>query len=108
MAEHQSHQQIYEHLMDINKEAFGQELYEVAYHALAAALHCAFLLEPEALLVTVEQRAREQGNWIDTHAAAHPLSSSSASLHGQRSLYTNLVRQTQTKRLLRRHLPPHL
>jgi hypothetical protein len=41
MTPSRSRQGMYDQLRGINKEAFGQGLYEVAYHALAAALHCA-------------------------------------------------------------------
>ena len=68
-----SNQEIYDQLMDINKEAFGQGHYEVAYHALAAALHCALLLQGQAVLTTLEQRACEQRDWIDTSASAHEI-----------------------------------
>jgi hypothetical protein len=101
-------QEMYDQLMDINKEAFAQGRYEVAYHALAAALHCAILLEEQTLLTALEHRAREQSDWIDASASDHPLSSQSASLHGNRSVYTSLIRQIQTRQLMQKHLPPHL
>ena len=101
-----SSKEMYNQLMDINKEAFEQEHYEVAYHALAAALHCALLLEKQAVLIALEQRAREQRDWIDASASQHPLSSQSASLHGHMSVYTSLLKQIQTRELMQRH-PPH-
>ncbi len=99
---------MFDQLMDINKEAFEQEHYEVAYHALAAALHCAILLEEkQAALTILEQRACEQRDWIDAAASHHPLSSQSAVLHGHRSVYATLVRQIQTRELMERYRPPH-
>lgn len=102
-----SSQDIYDQLMDINKEAFGQGHYEVAYHALAAALHCTVQLEGQEVLTALEQRAREQRDWIDTSASGHPLSSQSASLHGHASVYSSLVKQIRTKQLMQRHNPPY-
>ena len=103
-----SNQEMYDQLMEINKEALGQGHYEVAYHALAAALHCALLLQGQAVLTTLEQRASEQRDWIDTAASGHPLSSQSAALHGHVSVYTSLVKHIQTRQLMQRHTPPHL
>jgi hypothetical protein len=108
MKEHLSNQQLYEQLMDINGEAFGRGLYEVAYHVLAAALHAALSVESEAFLASIEQRAREQRDWIDTYAADPPLSSPSASSHGHASAYTSLVKQIQTRLRMQRHVPPPL
>jgi hypothetical protein len=108
MTPSRSSREIYDQLMDINKQAFGQGYYEVSYHVLAAALHCALLLEEQALLTALEQRASEQRDWIDSSASRHPLSSQSASLHGLPSVYTNLLRQIQTRELMQRHTPPHL
>lgn len=79
-----------------------------ALHPLAAALHCALLLKEQALLTALEQRAREQRDWIDSSAPEHRLSSESALLHGHASVCANLVRQIQTNELMQRHPPPHL
>jgi hypothetical protein len=101
-----SNQEIYDQLMRINEQAFGQGYYEVAYHALAAALHCALLMKGQALLTALEQRAREQRDWIDTAASGHALSSQSAALHGHVSIYTSLLKQIQARQLmLRVHFP---
>jgi hypothetical protein len=48
---------LYDRLMALNREAFAAGSYEVAYHALAAALHCAIDLEASQLLSGVAQRA---------------------------------------------------
>ncbi len=100
-------QQMYDQLMDINKQAFEQGHYEVAYHILAAALHCALLLNEQAVLIALEQRAREQRDWIDSSVSQHPLSTQSASLHGHASVYTSLLKQIKVRELMQRH-PHHL
>jgi hypothetical protein len=46
-----SSQELYDQLMD--KDAFEQGHYEVAYHVLAAALHCALLLKGQGLLTAL-------------------------------------------------------
>lgn len=106
MTPSRSNQEIYDLLMDINKEEFEQGHYEVAYHVLAAALHSALLLKELALLTALEQRAREQRDWLDTFASDHRLSSHSAALYGHESAYTSLVRQIRSSELMLLH-PPH-
>ena len=100
-------QEMYEQLIEINKEAFGQSLFEVAYHALAAALHCAIVLEGQTVLRDLEQRATEQRDWIEAYALGHPLSTQSALLHRHRSIYTSLVAQIKTRGLMQQQ-HPHL
>lgn len=102
-----SSQETFDQLMDINLEMFEQGHYEVAYHVLAAAVHYATLVKKPELLTVLEQKALEQRDWIDSSASCHPLSSQLASLRGNRSVYTNLIRQIQTQKLMQRH-PPHL
>ena len=47
---------MYTQLMAINALAFAEGQYEVAYHALAAALHCAHDLRDSDRVVAVQQR----------------------------------------------------
>ncbi len=108
MASPRINHKMFNQLMDINQEAFGQGLYEVAYHALAAALHCAYPLEEQVLLDVLERRAREQRDWIDSSASEHVLSSQSASLRGHESVYNTLIRQIQTRKLMQQSsISPH-
>jgi hypothetical protein len=93
---------MYHQLMDINKEAFEQGHYEVAYHTLAAALHSGILLEEQGVLEELEQ-----GDWIDNYASGHHLSSQSASAQGHVGVYTSLLRQIQTRKLMQPSIPPH-
>lgn len=92
-------EQMYHQLIDINKKAFEQGFFEVAFHALAAAFHCACLLESQPLLQALEQTATEQRDWIDTSD-----STQSVLLHGNRSIYTSLVAQIKTRKQML-HLP---
>ena len=98
---------MYDQLMQINQDAFEQGHYEVAYHTLAAALHCGLLLEEQGVLEALEQRALQQRDWIDTYASAHHLSSQSASAQGHSGVYTSLLRQIQARKLMRQTIPPH-
>ncbi|RYZ89122.1 MAG: hypothetical protein EOP04_07670 [Proteobacteria bacterium] len=55
-------------LMDINREAFDDGDYDLAYHVLAAAYWCACHYEDLEQALLIERMARTQGEWIDNHA----------------------------------------
>ena len=84
---------------DLFNAARRAEQYEVAYHALAAALHAAeSLADPETCRV-VEQYTDECRQWIDIHAPAHKLSSRSAQARGHESIFRQLGVTAQSARL---------
>ena len=68
----------YDVLMALNREAFAAGRYEIAYHALEAALWSAEGLGDDRRLAQVQALAAEQGAWIDANAPGHRLSSHSA------------------------------
>ncbi len=88
---------LYERLMRVNEEAFAAGLYNAAYHALAAALHCARELKDDAALRRVENRARQQLTWIDANAPGYEHSSESASSRGHKSIFEQLAAQAATQ-----------
>lgn len=85
---------IYEQLMALSKQALTGAHYETAYHALTAAMHCASDLSDEEYLAKVEQEAKAQRDWIDSHAPEHRMSTKSAAKHQGKNLYDILMRQT--------------
>ena len=98
----------YSRLLNINREAFAEAHYEVAYHALAAALHAASDEADQARVRSVQEIAIQQGNWIDEHRPEHRLSSISARKRGQRTLFWMLERQAAAlgQLTLRKAAPP--
>ncbi len=92
MQEHEL-RDLYTQFMDHNIRASAGRHFEVAYHALAAAMHCAEDIRDAGLLAEVQRRAEEQRQWIDTKAPAHKLSSPSAKTRGNESVFTSLVKQ---------------
>jgi hypothetical protein len=98
---------LYERLLALNREAFAAGSYEVAYHALAAAMHCAIELEAPELLSDVAQRASEQMTWIDEHVPEHTLSTRSAGQRGNTSVYGLLARQATTHAHMLAHSRGH-
>ena len=91
MTTHSNLDAMYERLMVTSREAFSNRQYAVAYHLLAAAMHCAEDAGNSAALTAVEQLAREQMVWIDTHDPMHQLSRPSAAARGSRSVYDSLL-----------------
>ena len=94
---------LYDDLMSVHRSAFGGTYYNVAYHALAAALHCADDAFDLERVTEVEQVASEQLAWIDLHAPAYEHSSQNAALRGHVSIYTMLSRQAHAKALMLQH-----
>ena len=88
---------LYRRLTAINQEAFTAREYDVAYHALMAALHCAQTLKDAHGLGDIERTAQEQLAWIDSHAPDYEHSTSSAHKRGHLSIYHTLARQAGTR-----------
>jgi len=80
-------------LLAINRQAFAHANYEVAYHALAAALHSARDDGNHQRIRDVQTIATHQRDWIDEHRPDHRLSSISARSRGQHSIFWMLERQ---------------
>ena len=94
---------LYQRLMSINQEAFAGEYYNIAYHALAAALHYAQSLNNEQSLSKVERVAEEQLRWIDLHHPEYRYSTQSSSNRGHPNIYANLIRQVKAMVLIHQH-----
>ncbi len=84
---------MYERLVSISTEAFATRSYETAYHALAAALHCARDAGNEDQILDAGRRAQEQIAWIDGNDSAHILSTKSARARGHAPLFSSLGKQ---------------
>jgi hydroxyethylthiazole kinase-like sugar kinase family protein len=65
--------------------------HQVAYHALAGALHAAESLRQPDVLDQVAALAREHRKRIDQDDPRHPLSSQSASIRGHQSIFEQLA-----------------
>lgn len=81
----------YEQLMELNYLSFEKGLYETSYHSLVAAMYTAKELKADKYLRMIIERANEQKYWFDNYAPEHPLSSVSAALQGDESMYTQLA-----------------
>ncbi|HEV8191858.1 MAG TPA: hypothetical protein VGP82_10295 [Ktedonobacterales bacterium] len=90
----------YDQALALSRAAFAHRHYAVAFHAIAAALHCANDLGDDARLMEVGALAREQAMWLDDHDPSDPLSAESAALRGSHSLWASLGREVATRRRL--------
>lgn len=97
--------EVYQRLLAINGEAHALASYQVAYHALAAALHAANDDHDEPGVLRVKKLAEEQIEWIDTHDSAHPVATASAAERGHASVYAMLAQQAKAMALMLRR--PH-
>ena len=91
---------LFERIMLLHNEAFQDARYSVAYHMLAAALHCASDSHDARQLAHIGTIATEQLAWIDAHAPTYEHSTHSAALRGHASIYAMLSRQAQGKVLV--------
>src|SRR5215218_6072833 len=81
-------------LLAESREAHACGQYEVAYHALTAAMHAADDAADIAALETAAHEAAAQLEHIDVHAPEHRLSTRSAARHAHPGVYTLLTRQS--------------
>ena len=75
------------------------EQYEVAYHALAAALHAAEAQGALGVCDTVQRLANECREVVDANSTRHKLSSESAALRGHESIFKQLAVMAVSARL---------
>ena len=91
---------MYTQLMAINALAFAEGQYEVAYHTLAAALHCAHDLRDSDRVTAVLQRADAQRQAIDQRAPGQHHRSRPAEWQPRLRDYGELARQAHMVGLL--------
>lgn len=100
----------YEQLMAMSRKMLQSGHYEVAFHALQAAFHCAEDLKDEQYLADVQQEAIRQRDFINTTTPEHRLSTQTAVQRGGQNLYDLLLRQIsmQITQIERQHRQEHL
>ena len=83
--------QVRDELFRLHAEAREIGEHQVAYHALAAALHAVESLRQSDMLERVAALAREHARWIDRNDPGHPLSTQSAATRGHQSIFEQLA-----------------
>lgn len=83
-------QALYRKLIEANAEAFARQEYEVAYHALMAALHLVDHAGDEAQVEVIGRLARKQDEALEAVRPPHHLSRSAAAGRGQSALFATM------------------
>jgi hypothetical protein len=91
-------EQLFARLLEMHREAFENERFDVAYHLLAAALHAAEELQSAERLGTVGAIAEQRQRALDAQEPNHRLSTTSANHRGGLPQYTALVGIAQAVR----------
>lgn len=86
---------LYEGSLAIGRQAIDAGLFEVAFHALSAALHCAERLEDVARVQAIDDVARETQQRIDREHPDHRIGSRAASDRGHTPLFNTLSLHAQ-------------
>ena len=84
---------LFEQTTRLSRKAFAEERYDVSYHLLAAALHCAQDEKNIERLHLVERLAGESLEWIDQFARNYEHSSRSSEERGAPNIFLSLGRQ---------------
>lgn len=84
---------IYSELLQLNRQLFEGGEIPIAYHALAAALHCAEALEDVDRLGEVSSLAKQQGDWLDKKDPQSRFSNKSASARGNTGIFASAAHQ---------------
>jgi len=82
--------QLFERLLTLSEEAAAADLFEVAYHALMAALHAAENDSNIDRVARISMTAASQERALEAVRPPHPLSQAAASHRGTESVYSTL------------------
>ena len=87
---------IYERSVESGREAIDAGLFEVAFHCLSAALHCADYLDDLARAKKIEDSADETQQRIDREHPDHRIGSKAAADRGHAPLFKTLGLHAQS------------
>jgi hypothetical protein len=90
-----------EQLLEISRKALVAGAFEMAYHALASALHAAEVASDTEQLVKIQQEALRQQDVVDREAPGHRLSRSAGREQGRSGWHEVLAGQVTA--ILSRH-----
>ena len=103
--EQQTVRECYRDLMRMNRECFEGGEFDIAYHTLMSALHCAQQLKDIPYLREIEQLANEQLKYIDAHHPEYEHSTVSASNRNHVSVFQTLARQAGARVMIIQNAP---
>ena len=97
----------YRDLIRLNRQCFEAGEFDVAYHCLMAALHCAQELKDIPYLREVEKTANEQLKYIDAHHPEYDHSSVGAANRNHVSIFQTLARHANARIVIIQNTPRH-
>jgi hypothetical protein len=100
MIEREQLENLYQQARAINRCAFEGQEFDIAYHALVTALHCARCLGSVEHLREVEELALTQLTYIDKHHPEYAHSSASAQSRHRFSVFDTAARQARARALM--------
>jgi hypothetical protein len=86
--------QCYDVLLAMDRETLADAQYELAYHALAGALHCAEAAGDAERVEHIRALAEEHRWRVDAEEPPHRILSAAAALRGYQSLFETLAGQS--------------
>lgn len=95
----QNSSDLYRRLMIAHQEAFAGQLYETAYHALAAVMHLAYTLGEVHLLEEIEQLVHEEIIFLHSHQETKALSMWAVNTQKLEVFYHSLAKQAASLRI---------
>jgi hypothetical protein len=103
----QSLRDVYRDLMRLNRECFDARQFDIAYHCLMAALHCAQELKDIPYLRDVEKTADNQLKYIDAYHPEYEHSTVAAANRNHASIFQTLARQADARIVIIQNTPRH-
>lgn len=91
-------QDLYQRAMKINEEAFAGEEFDIAYHSLMTAIHCAQRLEDGASLQHLAELAWDQLKYIDANRPDYQHSTQSSRTREHASIFETAARQAEARK----------
>jgi len=98
--EQQTLRDMYRDLMRMNRQSFEGGKFDIAYHTLTSALHCAQELQDTRSLREIERTANEQLAYIDAHHPEYEHSSPAAATRRHASIFQTLAHQANARILI--------
>jgi hypothetical protein len=92
-------------LIEINREAFTETEFNLAYHTLCAAMSCAFALNDTEALADIQRIAEDQQTRIDSQHPDYEHSSVSAAKRNVPGIFHTLALETKAKILVIKSRP---
>ena len=103
----QSLHDTYRDLIRLNRQCFEAREFDIAYHCLMAALHCAQELKDIPYLREVENTAGDQLRYIDAYHPEYEHSTAAAATRNHASIFQTLSLHANARIVIIQNTPRH-